>query len=122
MHPFPKQEDLAFLLTGEPVLQSLAVWPYAVTIGFDNGCSINVGSALTYIGVDGVTVRYDAEWRNEKAIGFHALLEQKMVRLERSDFDLNLVFEKGGQLVIHSDLSMYEAGQIYGPDGSMEVF
>ena len=122
MHPFPKQEDLAFLLAGEPTLQSLSLWPYALAIGFDNGCSINVQNALTYIDAEGTSVRYDAEWRNEKLVGFHALLEQKLVRLVRSDLDLTLVFEKGGQLVIHSDLSMYEAGQIYNAAGSMEVF
>jgi len=122
MHPFPQKADLAFLLRGEPILQSLAIWPYGLTIGFDNGCSINVENAVSYVSSTGETRRYEAEWRNEQPVLFHGLLEQKLADVERSDLELALVFENGGRLIVHSDLSMYEAGQIYGPSGSMYVF
>ena len=122
MKPFPKFDELQFLLASEPVLTMIGVNPYGLTLNLDNGCAINSEEGLTYVDQAGVYHCYAKEWRNEKPIVFHALLEQRLVALDRDDLALTLRFSGGGVLVLPSVLGPYESGQIYSANGGMDVY
>ena len=122
MHPFPKSEQLQFLLAGQPTLTQLVFNPYGLGLTLDNDCSINVENALSHVSPNGEVSLYEREWRNEKPSHLHTLLERSLISVDTADYLLTLCFEGGDKVLVHSDDSNFEAGQIYGSDGSLIVF
>lgn len=122
MHPFPSESDLRFLLANEPLLEVISIGPFTLHLRLDNDCIIAIEEAITHRDAGGFETCYEAEWRNEKPIAFHRLIQRKLVGLKSSDWLLELEFDGGESLLVHSAPGAYESGQITKPDGSMIVF
>jgi hypothetical protein len=111
MYRFPVTEDLAFLVGDEVISVTLA--SYAVDIKFAGGSLIRVELGLEYVDIKGKQQIYDPQRRFECGpIFFHAIVGDRVTRLDSDDFRLTFVFSSGQTLVILSDDSRHEAGQI----------
>ncbi len=122
MHPFPPEGELQFLLANEPLLEVVSIGPFILHLMFDNDCFVAIEEAITHRDAGGHETCYRAEWRNEQPIVFHRLIQRRLVGVNSSDWVLELWFEGRESLLIHSEPSMYESGQIKKPDGTLIVF
>jgi hypothetical protein len=122
VHSFPPERELQFLLANEPLLEVVSIGPFTLHLTFDNACVVTVEQAITYRDAEGRETAYGTEWRNEGPIVFHRLIQRKLVAVKSSDWMLELSFEGGESLSVHSAPTPYESGQIKRADGSLIVF
>lgn len=118
MHAFPPSLEVQFLLTGDAWITQIVLNATTMALQLANGCRIEVEGAVTYVGKDGAETLYDKEWFRAEALKFHVLLGKRLVTAETHQLDLTLTFENEARLIIHSDLSPYEAGAVLGPDNA----
>lgn len=111
MHPFPPEGELQFLV-GETLCQ-VVLDPYGVTLVFDSGRRIVCEEALDYTDPTGATYHYECEAVSSPPVRFHNLIGRKTTSVTRDDLRLTLSFESGAQIIIYSEIGMYESGQIY---------
>jgi hypothetical protein len=118
MTPFPESARVQFLLNGDCWITQIVLNATTMAFQFANGCRIDVGGALSYLPPSGDRIDYAQEWFHGQPILFHSLFEKRLVDVTTNGLVMTLSFENGALLLIHSDLSPYEAGAVLGPDGS----
>ena len=120
MYAFPPTAEVQFLLSDDAALTQIVLDSNQLTLMFDNGCKIASQHRAAYERGD-VREEY-REWRDTPAISLHHLLERKLICVWADDLRLTLEFDNEAKVEIFSDLSNFEAGQIYRAAGSLIVF
>lgn len=120
MHPFPPSSDLDFLLAGDSRLSQIVIDPHQLTLVFDNGSKVVSEHRAKF--ENGGRLEVYNEWRDVPSVSLHQLLECRLLSATTDNLVLTLEFEGDARVRIYSDLTNFEAGQMYRPDGSLIAF
>ena len=118
MHPFPPSADVQFLTEGEAYITQVVLNATTMAFQLENQCRIDVGGALAYVDEAGVRTDYESEWFREGPIRFHVLLGKRLIDVQTDHLTMTVMFENDARLIVHSDLSPYEAGAVLGPNNA----
>ncbi len=115
MHPFPKADDLEFLVGLEVGQVCLDSW--STQLRFSGGGQITVEGDFEHVDAQGRShIHQSGDEQNVGPVFLRDLIQQRVTELKVEPFSLTLSFSSGSTLLVRSDEGSYECGQIYPPD------
>jgi len=94
------------------------IWldPWAVRFLFESGTQVYAEYGIEHHDPDGTVWRYACQADGGPPLALHRLLYKRVVAVDHDELRLTFKTEDGAALVILSDVSPYEAGQIRAGD------
>ncbi len=111
MHPFGPRETLTFLIND--TLAQISIDPYSLQFSFESGTNVTAEFGVTFVAADGTQGYCDVQQQVMPSLTtVHDFISKVVTDIAVNEQRLDLIFSSGAVLQIHTDLGMYESGQI----------